>query len=929
MTRFVRVRFLLASLTAMTMAMLAGPLCAQQPGVQTTKQDCDDYGAGGHREIDTNTTGATLQGRVYDAKGTLRESETDEYSTDDGSKQKTERHILDFNERGKLTLGVDYKFDLKGGLRSLDLTHYGFHSERTWEQETEYRLDGFETKQWRSWDHSWSSDFTTYKMPDAAKPGAEPQTQISTLPTNTNIGVLFPRDFHPGDNITGSLTPAKYAESFKGVPGLSESTFPLQLYHLPDGSPNWSSLEIGVQGAGYFPVTPKGEFSLHIPMDYAGPLKLQTRLLDPVAGIGPSSAFPELGDPVAAPAMPQNMLSATDEAEIQYWMTEDLIDLWNEAFDRENDLDEYYETHATPNKADVGEMKDDLDEVYEDIDSLTARLPTDVVVKLARGFAKKHRDINAKMRAKGNLTADELAEIKEYDAWASFLEDEADAANWIGLMCPKYSIGPFWTSPVLTQSKLGALRGSFSGDSYLTSLNIDNLSVTPLASTPDAFYFLPPNSLTPGLHNYTIDSPGMPETVMPVFYMTLTMWADQLNLRKGQSTTYHVKLDGLNGLPASAWKTSFFSGDLINPSEYLGNQPNAQMPGSSLAGTITLQVTNQSPGTISMMNTFHVLDAKFFAPSGSYQLDGGVGAIMDGSFSILGVARAYLQPEEGLGLNPNAPSTPSYAPASSDWLPSSGWHYTPDSSTGSGFTTHCPTAGAPTADSDSPLAALASTHCMGSTAAELYDDAAGIQHATRVGDTPKTDPVEAARKRWNDAQKKQWAAGKEAKKAQDGLEEKQHAEDKAWDDALNHLPPDLTVRTEGPFGTSAKLNKAEYNSRLDDLNRAEEASKTAKDAAEANPSTENEDKSLRAGMQEDLIRQEFEAYRQKVIENFSKEDRDAWEDAAKAAREAESAAANAETELRDARMAADAAEKAYREIVPPVDPNEPPRIEIH
>jgi len=251
MTRFVRVRFLLASLTAMTMAMLAGPLCAQQPGVQTTKQDCDDYGAGGHRETDTDTTGAVLQGRVYDPKGTLREQETEEYSTDSWAKLKTERHILDFNERGKLTLGVDYKFDLKGGLRSLDLTHYGFHSERTWEQETEYRLDGFETKQWRSWDHSWSSDFTTYKMPDAAKPGAEPQTQISTLPTNTNIGVLFPRDFHPGDNITGSLTPAKYAESFKGVPGLSESTFPLQLYHLPDGSPNWSSLEIGVQGAGY------------------------------------------------------------------------------------------------------------------------------------------------------------------------------------------------------------------------------------------------------------------------------------------------------------------------------------------------------------------------------------------------------------------------------------------------------------------------------------------------------------------------------------------------------------------------------------------------------------------------------------------------------------------------------------------------------
>jgi hypothetical protein len=306
-----------------------------------------------------------------------------------------------------------------------------------------------------------------------------------------------------------------------------------------------------------------------------------------------------------------------------------------------------------------------------------------------------------------------------------------------------------------------------------------------------------------------------------------------------------------------------------------------------------------------------------------------VGAILDGSFSILGVARAYLQPEEGLGLNPTTPTTPSYAPASSDWLPSSGWHYTPDSSTGSGFTTHCPAAGVATADSDSPLAASASTHCMGSTAAELYDDAASIQHATTVGDAPKTDPVEAARKRKNDAEKKQRAAGKKAKETKEDLEEKQRAEDKAWDDALDHLSQqNMTVRIEGAYGTLENLNKAEYKSKLENLSRAEEANKTAKDAADANPSPENEDKSLRARMQEELIREEFEAYRQKLIENFSKEDRDAWEDAAKAARAAESAAANAETELRDARWAAAAAENALREIEPPVDPNAPPRIPI-
>ena len=915
MTRILRIRFLLASLTAMAMAMPAGPLCAQQPGVQTTKQDCDDYGAGGHRETDTNATGAILQGRVYDPQGTLREKETEEYSTDNGAKQKTERQILDFNERGKLTLEADYKFDLKGGLSSLDLTHYGFHGERTWEQATEYRLDGFDTKQWRSWDHSWSSDFTAYKKPEAPKPGAEPQAAISTLPTNTDIGVLFPRDFHPGDNITGSLTPAKYAESFKGVPGLSESTFPMQLYHLPDGSPNWSSLEIGVQGAGYFPVTPKGEFSLHIPMDYTGPLKLQTRLFDPVAGIGPSSALPELGDPVAAPDLPQNMLSAADKAEMQYWMTEDLIDLWNEAFDRENELDEYYENNATPNKADVGEMKDDLDEVYEDIDSLTARLPTEVVVKLARGFAKKHRDINAQMHAKGNLTADELAEIKEYDAWASFLEDEADAAAWMGLMCPKYSIEPFWTSPVLTQGKLGALRGSFSGDSYLNSFNIDNIPITPLASTPDAIYFLPPGSLTPGLHNYSIDGPGMPETVMPVFYMTLTMWADQLNLRKGQSTTYHVKLDGLNGLPASAWKSSFFSGDLISPSEYVGNQPNAQMPGSSLAGTITLSVTNQSPGTISMLNSFHTLDAKLFAPSGSYQLDGGVGAIMDGGFSILGVARAYLQPEEGLGLNPTTPSLPSYAPSSLDWLPAGGWHYSPDTSTGSGFTTHC--------SSTSAAATGSSTECMGTSATELYDEALGEQPATTVDNPPQTDRVEVARKRRNEAQKRAWAAKKKADEAKADIEKKQRAEEDAWDDAVDHTPDN--VRTEYRRRVERKRKAEDEADRTAyelDLSHKKPVSPSAEEGARLERARYEAENELGAASHS------LQKYRREVIDKFTKADRDAWDTARAAVEAAEKAEAAAHAALYDARETLNEAERDLKAIEPPADPNEPPRVPI-
>ena len=889
MTHFQRVRFLLVPVAALAFAMPSARLRAQQPGFQTTKADCDDYGTGGRRETDADTTGAVLQGSVYDSKGTLRERETDQYSTEGGSKQKTERHILDFNERGKLTLEADYKFDMKGGLSSLDLTHYGYHGERSWEQTTDYRLDGFETREWKSLSRSWTSDFTPYKKPDAPKPGAEPQAQISSLPTNTNIGVLFPRDFQAGDSITGSLAPAGYAEGFKTIPGLYESSFPIQLYHLPDGSPNWSNLEVGVKGYGYFPVTPKGKFSLHIPVDYTGALKLQTRLLDPVTGAGPSSAFPEIGESVAAPAMPQNMLSAADQAEMQYWMTEDLIDLWNEAFDRENELDEYYETHAKPNMDDVDEMKDDLDEVYEDIDSLTARLPTEVVVKLARGLAKKHRDINAKLREKENLTSDEKAELKEYDDWASFLEDEADAANWIDLFGPKYSITPFWTSPVLTQNKLGALRGSFANDSFLNSFRIDNIPISPLASTPNVLYFMPPSGLTAGLHNYAIDSPGMPETTLPVFYMTLTMWADQLNLRKGQSTTYHVKLDGLNGLPASAWKSSFFSGDLIGQAEYLGGQPNAQLPGPSRAGTITLSVTNQSPGTISMMNSFHTLDAHFFAPSGSYQLDGGVGAIMDGTFSILGVARAYLQPEEGLGSNPAPPSSPSYAPASSDWLPTGGWHYNPDSSAGSGFTTHCPTSGAATADSG------ASSECMGSTATELYDQATGSQYSTTVGNPSPKEVLDAAKKRVDDAKEKK-------NKAEDDHQNAEWKVEQAWQKGALGAPGGAFNNDNMKAFHDASMARAQL-ARAEDLEKIAHSPAHKKAVEDAKDEYERLDKAERRSHDE-------------LPKKFTTEDRAAYDFAVWAAREAEKDLLKAKAGLREAEGDLKAAEKAMKDSAP-------------
>ncbi len=877
-----RACFLLLLIVCLASAMLFAQQPAASPQVRTAKADCDDYGAGGRCETDTDTTGGVLVGRVYDPHGTLREKDTDEYVTVDGAKQKKERHRLEFNEQGLLTVGADFTYNPHGGLTSFDLAHYGVHGEATWEQTTNYQADDVEIKEWIAATHNWTTQLKPYK---------KPRTPIPALPQTTSVGVLFPRDFHPGQNITGTLALAGYAENFKGIPGLSEASFAILLDRLPDGTPQWPALEIGVKGDGYIPVDSNGMFTLHIPMDWTGPLDLEARQSDPLTGVGSSPSILHIGSPVAAPALPKNLVSPAAHNWLQDMYTEDLVNLWSEAFDLENEIDEHYESHDFPINDDIGEIEGHLNEVYEDIDELTAHLPTEVVVKLARHMANNTRVTNAFLRTlKPN--DEQEKELLEWDRWASFLEDEADEANktsiWRWVDRPEL----IWTSPILTQGKLGALRGSFSGDAFDTSIHIDGIPVQPLISTPDAIYFMPPSGLSAGGHNYLIDTPGMPRTMLPIFYMILTMWADQLDLNKGQSTIYHVKLDGLNGFPASSWGSFFIPTDLVSPSELQAGKPDAPSPSSSRSGMITLTVTNQSPDTIAMQNEFVALDAKSFAPSGTYQLNGGVGAILDGGFNILGVARAYLQPEIGLGTTPASPDSPSDLTAGTSWTPPGGWSFTPAST------------------SDGP--------------------AGGNPHSTTVENPPgetqekaSQEKIDEARKRRNEATKRRWAAGEKAEKAKANKEKKQREEEKAWDDAVDHAPDN--VRED------YKKKVKHVREAADEAERTRNAYDRAhKQAAPPSPADEAKLGKSKYDAEQDYSdsSRSLERTRRYIISKFTKADHDAWDAARAAAEAADRAAAQADAELREAREAEAAAEKALRDLYPPEDPNAPPRIPI-
>jgi hypothetical protein len=710
-----------------------------------------------------------------------------------------------------------------------------------------------------------------------------------------NVGVLIARDFKLGGTYTGSLSPAKYAEGFKSVPGLSESTFPVEVYPRIDGSPEWSGLKVGLKGYGYSPVNPNGTFYFHIPLDYAGDLNLQVLQPNPVAGTGPSYAAADMGTPVVAPRVKEVRFPHQASIEEEYYLTEDLIDLWNEAFDLSNEIDDYYDGNLTEKGFDIGDAEEDLSELYDHIDYIESLLPRDSVVSLARDLARETREENAKEHAE-DLTDREKAELEEYEDWADFLEEEAHiCGDHLGLDTDLSSL-VYLTPVVQPEGKLGVVRGPFSGDAYDTQFNINGIPITPLASTPYSYYYMPPPSLMPGLQNYQIESPGFPETIFPVFYMTLTMSADDLHLHKGQSTAYHVKLNGLNGLPGSAWSSPDFPSDLVGSSEWNAKTPDAQSPSNSRMGTITLEVTNRSPDVITMLNSFHILDAQMFAPSGMYQLDGSLGAIKDGSFNISGVARAYLQPEVGIGSTYIPPPQPTATPPSYSLFPSYGWSFNPATSNGSYFTPDCSSFGEPTGAtgqaspgsyppvSDTP----GSSACMGRTFAAAFDRNFGYLPSYPLDNSTKTLSPEEKQQQEKDA----------SKRADD-------AERQAWRDISEVM--EARENEADVWGASRSLldkqDRDDFQQAQDKLESAGKDHAKMVERYKTNPTPENKRLMEAAKINLSYWEDAYDRVERYLIQQFNQKDRAAWEAARARTNKAERDCAKAMRELRDAREA--------------------------
>lgn len=151
-----------------------------------------------------------------------------------------------------------------------------------------------------------------------------------------------------------------------------------------------------------------------------------------------------------------------------------------------------------------------------------------------------------------------------------------------------------------------------------------------------------------------------------------------------------------------------------------------------------------------MQDQFLTYNSASFVPNGSHETDGGVTALVKGSFIINGLARAYLNPEIGVGIPPGSTSlggSTDYLPGTfgKNWLPSFSLNYDPVAFKTSSFMnmSYCPDSGAASA-ATTPTAtgATPATPCVESVINDLMPVRSVLDDTPAKGNVPQTNEVQ-------------------------------------------------------------------------------------------------------------------------------------------------------------------------------------------
>lgn len=473
-----------------------------------------------------------------------------------------------------------------------------------------------------------------------------------------SLGIVAPRAYTPGSTITVSVMPATTAKLFSGIPGLTVRTFDTQLPDEVNAFANLSGLQIGAKNGGISPVI-NGLCAISIPKTARTPLELQIAQVKLPRDAQYAYSAAAMDPPRLAPEQP-SMLTWISEVASHAAELNRLKQAWWKAFD----IQEMALEAAQAKNSEVvfaGLMISLL--LQDTVDDIAECFPSSEVREVALQMKRQAQAaIGSTALLQTSLVT--TSDVEKYQRWIRYLDGQITkfSADNIPLALPGHT-RPYWTSPLLVQGKLGALRGPFSGDCHHVRLKIDGMRVEPLAVAPGNFYFMPPPQLASGKHEFEITGDGTPTTRIPFFYMDLKLGAGQIDLLKGQSTQWWSTLqfgEITKSLPTSVWSSSFCPTDLMDVSEITQRVPGFPPPGPGQPGLITVLSTNDTPGVINVSDLpggfkFQTFTAQTFPQNGTLQENGTVTALVRGPWSISVTARAFLQPIAAYGDSNAAP----------------------------------------------------------------------------------------------------------------------------------------------------------------------------------------------------------------------------------------------------------------------------------
>jgi hypothetical protein len=205
------------------------------------------------------------------------------------------------------------------------------------------------------------------------------------------------------------------------------------------------------------------------------------------------------------------------------------------------------------------------------------------------------------------------------------------------------------TPSIYTETPLQVVTGKFGGDGNFTQIEMAGKPADVVAESPRAVYWKVPEGVQPG-SNKVVVRDGQTTLSFPVSVVRLSINADRLTLKRGESTAYHVTVSGFDGLSDSSWRAAPPS-ETTDMSAVSKLAPAFQPPGRGADGVVLLTIQNASPGTVTLSearNEVVVLQIKKSdIKNGTYEYHGTIKSKQPGGFNINTSITSFLSPVPG------------------------------------------------------------------------------------------------------------------------------------------------------------------------------------------------------------------------------------------------------------------------------------------